>query len=132
MASCVDVNLILGDETPMVDNTTSVESLDNKGHSIVHGCVNLNHSILDDLHDLGSFINLENLGALIKTGEGHRENNFGDGLIWNTLKIINSLQGAFQENFEVIIIPNSSLDKLSLEERIDLKKTLDLFLAQKC
>lgn len=91
LASSIHVNFILGNETPMVDHTTSVESLDDKGHSIVHGCVNLYHSILDDLHDLRSFINLENLRALIKTGEGHRKNNFGDSLVWDTLKIINSL-----------------------------------------
>ena len=61
LASCVHINLVFSNEGPVVDHTSSVESFNDKLDPIVHCCVNLNHSILNDLHDVRCFVDLKDL-----------------------------------------------------------------------
>lgn len=51
MATSVDIDFVFCDERPVVDDTSSVESFDNKVDTVVHLGVDFDHSVLDDLHD---------------------------------------------------------------------------------
>jgi hypothetical protein len=84
---------------------------------------------LDDLHHSGSLVDWENLGAFIKFGEGHAEDNFVNGLIWNFLQVIDSFKSTFQKDFEIIIVSNCSVDQLFLEEWELLEQVSDLTFA---
>ena len=106
----------------MVDDAASVESLDDKFHAIVHGGVDLDHAVLDDLHNIGSFFNLENLRALVKLGESHGEYDLVDCLLRHTLQIIYGLQDTLQKYLEVVIVPDGSFYELSFEEVVSVEE----------
>lgn len=100
----------------MVDYRASVKSFDHEFDTVIHSGVNFDHTILDNLHHSGSFVNWENLCAFIEFCEGHTENNFVDGLIWDFLQVVNSFKGTLQENFEIIIISNCPIDQFFFKE----------------
>ena len=70
LAPSVNVYLVLSDERSVVDHRASVQSFDNELNTIVHVCIYFDHAILNDLHDVRGFINLENLRAFIEFGKG--------------------------------------------------------------
>ena len=94
----------------MVDDRSSVQSFDHEFYTVVHGGVDFDHTILDDLHHSGGLVDRENLCAFVKFGESHAEDDFVDGLIWHFLQVIDSFQSTLQENFEIIIVSNCSVD----------------------
>ena len=126
LATRIDIDLVLRDEGSMIDDTAPVESLDDELDTVVHGRVDFDHSVLDDLHDVGSVIDLEDFRALVELGEGHREDDLVNGFLRNTLKIIDGLEDAFQEDLEIVIVPDCSFHQLFLEERISFEQVLDL------
>lgn len=71
LAPGVNVNFVLGDERVVIDDTSSVQPLENKLYAIVHCGIYLDHSVRDDLHDMRCLVNLENLGPFVKLGECH-------------------------------------------------------------
>ena len=71
---------------------------------------------------------MEDFGAFVEFGEGHRENDFVNCLFGDAMEIIDSFKGTFKEDFEVIIIPDASFDELILEEGVISEQVVDLAL----
>lgn len=128
LASCININLVLSNEWSVVDDTASVESFDYKFYSCIHICVDLNHTVLDNLHHAWGLITLEDLWAFIEFGESHWEDDPINSLIWHAIKVVNCLQSTFNEDFEVVIISNCSLNQLFSEESILFKQVVNLLL----
>mmetsp|Transcript_3612 Transcript_3612/g.5446 ORF Transcript_3612/g.5446 Transcript_3612/m.5446 type:complete len:221 (-) Transcript_3612:476-1138(-) len=122
LAPCVDINLVFHDERPMVDHTASVQSFDDELYTVVHRCVDFNHTVLDNLHHVRRLFNLENLGALIELGEGHREDYLVNGLIWDISQVVNCLQGTLQENLEVVVVTDGQLYQFFFVLRVSVKE----------
>lgn len=71
---------------------------------------------------------MEDFGAFVEFGEGHRENDFVNCFFGDAMEIIDSFQGTLEEDFEVIVIPDAPFDELILEEWIIIEQVVDLVL----